>query len=314
MPPDKCSDELVGNDGVGVLERDEDEAAARFALRKKFGPAPSHAPTDGVTPVAPRLQDDLKGLVWMTQSISPPLRVVRPSKVLHVFYGFGDASGEGKGSTLQGFHTVHSPGASSGPSGDVIYRVGVWSASAEAESSNYRELANLVHDFKSEAANGGLTDTEVFLFTDNSTAESAFYKGSSSSKKLHALVIRLHKLSLDYSIILHLIHVAGTRMIAQGTDGCSRGVLMEGVMAGHSMLSFIDLDKSAIDRSKDLLGWIRSWCGVRDIDPLTPSQWFEEGHGIIGGHKDKHGVWMPDHEPGGKTHFGPHRQLSQMLC
>jgi hypothetical protein len=87
-----------------------------------------------------------------------------------------------------------------------------------------------------------LVDTELFLFTDNSTVESAFYKGSSSSKKLHALVLRLHKLALDYSIILHVIHLAGTRMIAQGTDSCSRGVLMEGVMAGKGMLSFVDLD------------------------------------------------------------------------
>ncbi|KAL3782049.1 hypothetical protein ACHAWO_000288 [Cyclotella atomus] len=55
-------------------------------------------------------------------------------------------------------------------------------------------------------------------------------------------------------------------MIAQGTDGCSRGVLMEGVMAGHK-------------------------------------EWFQEGHGITSGHLDKHGVWMPDHEPSGKIHL-----------
>jgi hypothetical protein len=30
-----------------------------------------------------------------------------------------------------------------------------------------------------------------------------------------------------------MIHISGKRMIAQGTDGCSRGVLMEGVMAGR---------------------------------------------------------------------------------
>eukprot|EP00956_Cyclotella_meneghiniana_P026479 scaffold57383_cov35-Cyclotella_meneghiniana.AAC.3 len=26
-----------------------------------------------------------------------------------------------------------------------------------------------------------------------------------------------------------------------------------------------------------------------------------EGHGIVGGHPDKHGVWMPDHEPSAAT-------------
>jgi hypothetical protein len=79
----------------------------------------------------------------------------------------------------------------------LIYKVGVWGADVESESSNYRELANLVEDTETEAKSGSLQDTELFLFTDNSTAESAFYKGSSSSKKLHALVLRLHKLVLD---------------------------------------------------------------------------------------------------------------------
>ena len=45
--------------------------------------------------------------------------------------------------------------------------------------------------------------------------------------------------------------------IAQGTDGCSHGYLMEGVMVGKEMLSFVDLAKSAIDRCPKLLDWIR---------------------------------------------------------
>eukprot|EP00956_Cyclotella_meneghiniana_P034238 scaffold102682_cov132-Cyclotella_meneghiniana.AAC.1 len=61
-------------------------------------------------------------------------------------------------------------------------------------------------------------------------------------------------------------------MIAQGTDGCSRGVLLEGVMSGQSMLSFVDLDKTAVERSPELLPWIRSWCGKRDLNPLTPEE------------------------------------------
>jgi hypothetical protein len=204
---------------------------------------------------------------------------------------------------LQGYSTVHHPSQASGPSTDVIYRVGVWGADVESESSNYRELANLVEDTEAEAEAGRLPESELFLFTDNSTAESAFYKGSSSSKKLHSLVLRLQKLAMDYSIILHVIHVAGTRMISQGTDGCSRGVLMEGVMAGRSMLSFVDLDKSAVTRCSSLLPWIRSWCGHQSIQPLTVEEWYVEGHGITGGHSDKHGVWIPDHEPSNRMHL-----------
>ena len=53
---------------------------------------------------------------------------------------------------------------------------------------------------------------------------------------------------MEYGMSLHIVHVSGKRMIAQGTDGCSRGSLMEGVMAGENMLSFIDLGCSALDR------------------------------------------------------------------
>jgi hypothetical protein len=303
LPPEKVTKTSECANIGEVVEEDEDDAAMRYAVRKQFGPACPHAPPDGITIPAPRLLDDLKALAKLTSEPSPPLRVIRPKVVAHVFYGFGDASGKGRGSTLQGYSTVHHPSQASGPSTDVIYRVGVWGADVESESSNYRELANLVEDTEAEAEAGRLAESELFLFTDNSTAESAFYKGSSSSKKLHSLVLRLQKLAMDYSIILHVIHVAGTRMISQGTDGCSRGVLMEGVMAGRSMLSFVDLDKSAVTRCSSLLPWIRSWCGHQSIQPLTVEEWYVEGHGITGGHSDKHGVWIPDHEPSNRMHL-----------
>eukprot|EP00804_Cyclotella_cryptica_P022763 CCRYP_004986-RA/>CCRYP_004986-RA protein AED:0.37 eAED:0.37 QI:0/0/0/1/0/0/2/0/452 len=291
------------DDGV-VIERDEDEAAAAYSMRKLLvSKTILHAPVDGFTQPAPRLIDDLKALIKLTSAALPPLRIVHPHHVAHVFYGFGDTSGKGKGSTKQSFKTIQHSSGELGPSGEVKFRVGMWNASVENKSSNYRELRNLVEDLEAEAALGGLADTEMFLFTDNSTAESAYYKGSSSSKKLHALILRLHKLSLDYSLILHVVHVSGTRMIAQGTDGCSRGVLLEGVKAGQGMLSFVDLDKTAVERSPELLPWIQSWCGKRDINSRTLEQWFMEGHGIVGGHLDKHGVWRPDHEPSGNTHL-----------
>jgi hypothetical protein len=60
---------------------------------------------------------------------------------------------------------------------------------------------------------------------------------------------------------VHLIHVAGTRMIWQGSDALSRGDENAGIMAGEDMLSFVPLHKQAIDRSENLLPWVWSWCG-----------------------------------------------------
>jgi hypothetical protein len=98
-----------------------------------------------------------------------------------------------------------------------------------------------VDTIKEEAGAGRLRDCELFIFTDNSTAEGCFYRGTSKSRYLHALILELRKVEMTCGMTIHVIHISGRRMIAQGTDGCSRGSMMEGVMAGKDMLDFIDL-------------------------------------------------------------------------
>ena len=58
---------------------------------------PIRAPKSGLTPTVPRLLMDLYALKTLTSSELPVLRVVRPTMVVQVFYGFGDAAGKGSG-------------------------------------------------------------------------------------------------------------------------------------------------------------------------------------------------------------------------
>ena len=54
--------------------------------------------------------------------------------------------------------------------------------------------------------------------------------------------------------------MAGTQIKAWGVDGLSRGYLLEGMMAGQDLLSFIPLSEGANERSKGRVDkWIRSW-------------------------------------------------------
>ena len=232
----------------------------------------------------PRLKDDLGALGELTASLTPPLRLVRPRSVCSVRYGFGDASGSGFGSTFS------SPGV-------VLYRHGVWGDDGNGKSSNWRELTNLVEALECEAREGRLQGCEVFVFTDNSTAEAAFFKGTSSSLLLFNLVVRLRKLEVDQRCMLHVIHVAGTRMIGQGSDGLSRGNLTEGVMMGRSMMSYVPLSKSALERSEGLEDWIRSWAGTT-LETLTPDDWFLRGQGIAGFALDEMSHMMPTYRAG----------------
>ena len=89
-------------------------------------------------------------------------------------------------------------------------------------------------------------------------SESIATKGSSVSRSLYELVVRVFKLEMSYRCNISCIHVAGTRMIAQGTDGLSRGEMYEGVMNSQSMLSFVPLHLSALARSPALVEWINS--------------------------------------------------------
>ena len=228
----------------------------------------------------PRLASDVTSLLHLMRSEQPPLRLVRSSRLAVAIYGFGDASGSGFGSS---FAT---------PDGDLHFCHGIWGPDAEGQSSNYRELRNLVESIEEGMQSGLLRGSEVFIFTDNTTAEGAYYKGNSDSPVLFDLVLRLRTVDMEGLIKLHVIHVAGTRMIAQGTDGLSRGDYSSGVMAGAPVLGFVPLHLSAFDRSPLLLPWVREWALDPNIIPLTPEEWYDRGQGLAGGVLVE-SVWQP---------------------
>jgi hypothetical protein len=184
-------------------------------------------PLSGLTTAVPRFQEDLEAVLLLSQSKKPILRCIQSCKCgLTAFYGFGDASFSGFGSLVQR------------PYG-LFMRFGIWPSDVEDKSSNYRKLRHLVEAVEEEAKEGYLTNFELWLFTDNSSAESCFHKGSSSSRALHDLVLRLEKTELEAGFTLYIVHIARTCMIAQGTNGLSQGIILEGVMSGENMLQFV---------------------------------------------------------------------------
>jgi hypothetical protein len=258
---------------------------------------PSTEPPKLVTGV-PRLASDLEVLSDLFASDSPHRRVVRSSRIIVTLYGFGDASGEGFGRTLLT------------PKG-LKFDFGLWGRDISNQSSNYREFKNLVDLVELE-----MTDTfpsltqlvasveavvchsppnmEMFLFTDSSVGEGAFYRGTSPNRALFELVLRLWHLEMQLSLRLHVIHVSGQRMIAQGTDGLSRGDLDSGVMRDANMLSFVPLHLSALDRGPGVLSWLHSWSPGLTLRPLSPMEWYTVGHGITGYYANGDGVHMPE--------------------
>jgi hypothetical protein len=227
----------------------------------------------------PRLERcDLPALTRLFSPERPPRRLVRARKFAEVYYGFGDASQDGFGFNLQE------------QDGDTIhYRFGQWSDAVSEKSSNYRELYNLVCRLEELVEDGTLEGCEVFIFTDNSTAESAFFKGNSSSEHLYDLVLRLRELEMKGNLILHMIHVAGTRMQEEGADGASRGDHSTGAMNGTSVLNYVPLHRDAISLEPGVKTWLeKNWDTERGkLSFLTPDDWYAHGR------TPKNCVWAP---------------------
>ena len=278
------------NEEVDLEEDGSEETVTRSNWKDAFksykdkhqGEAPEQ-----VKPVN-RLTADLMALNEILAPELPIHRLIRGTKIKKIQLVFGDASGTGFGSTWETNN------------GTIRYRYGLWGEGMADSSSNLRELLNLVDTLEKMEEEGELEGTEIYVFTDNSTAELAFFKGTSKSVKLHDLVLRLRLLEGSAGCRIHFVHVSGKRMIAQGADGLSRGNLTEGVMGEWSMGDFVPLHLGALERSKELEGWIRSWCdsSKHKAEVLKPEGWFERGHDLVGGTTNSDGMWVPEYRNG----------------
>jgi hypothetical protein len=255
-----------GDGGVGEEMLAMEQALGHTREEMGLGSSlPEEPPT--FVKAAPRLLSDLLAFRALMSGEKPPLKRARCSKVATAIYSFVDASGRGFGSTFQ-------------VGNQVFFQYGQWPERiSETSSSNWRELANLVESLEVEVRERGLCDCEIFLFTDNTTAEAAYWKGTSKSEWLFDLVLRLRLLEMNNDLIIHVIHVAGTRMKAQGTDGISRGDKSMGVMRGIPMEQFCPLHKTAFERSPALKTWLTA--ATKGLEPvfLEPKDWFLQGQG-----------------------------------
>jgi hypothetical protein len=198
----------------------------------------------------------------------PVVRRVRCRKACKAYYGFGDASGLAFRATIQ--------------IGDKIwYEYGQWKSEVvEAQSSNWREFTNLVEFLEDVILRHKLAGSEIFMFTDNSTSESAFWKGTSSSPLLFELVLRLKKMEMEHNIIIHVVHVSGKCMIDQGTDGLLRSDHSAGVMTGRDIRGWVPLNQGALVSSDGLTKWINRVTLGLGFTTLEPEGWFTSGHGF----------------------------------
>ncbi|KAL7559152.1 hypothetical protein ACA910_010231 [Epithemia clementina (nom. ined.)] len=160
-----------------------------------------------------RMVFDVRALEELTQSPLPPERLLRPAQHgAKPIYVFGDASGAGFGVSSWTPKSVY-----------VQAEHGTWDTNiAKKSTSNFRELANIVFSIERIDRNNEISDaTEIFVFTDNQHAESAFYRATAKSPGLLELMFCLHKILIKGYAFIHITWEVGWQMINQGTDGLS---------------------------------------------------------------------------------------------
>ena len=218
----------------------------------------------------PRLKDDLIALMRLTRYEDPPMIPVRPTNS-EACYVVGDASGAGFGSSSYNARSKV-----------VEAEYGTWvSTVTNDRSSNFREAANLAGRIKRMLEEQKIPrGSEVFVFTDNSCAESTMYKGASRSKLLHNMVLDLRAMEMAGDIIVRFVWISGKRMIWQGGDGLSRGDFTSGAMAGGAFLKYLPLHENAIQRhpdlEKELLEWVPKRTRGTKWKLAKVEDWFHE--------------------------------------
>ena len=167
-----CESSKWANAGLPCRRVDEEEDGG--------SPTPQ-APEEECAPATvepvPQYLRDLECLVKLTDTSEPPRQLYRARRQL-AFFVVGDARSKGKGNAI-----IEQYG--------VDYELGAWNLEWQEKSFNCREAENLTDQLTRLVASGLLHDHEVFLITDNSSFEGAYYKGHSPSKHLSEIVFRV---------------------------------------------------------------------------------------------------------------------------
>ena len=163
-----------------------------------------------------------EGLRWWIQHLrhSSGATTCRASARRGLVMKWGDGSGTGTGGTTELYRVAAGQEANPG----VELWMGVWKTRAAERSSNWKEARTVLESLLLERGSERIRETTVFYFTDNLVSYYIINGGSSRSPELHHLVQEIKEVCQHLGCRLEVVHVPGTLMILQGTDGLSRGV------------------------------------------------------------------------------------------
>lgn len=202
---------------------------------------------------------------------------------------WGDGSGTGTGGTTE-FYEVSEAEVQASPHMELW--MGVWGAKSKDHTSNWKEARTILEALRRERGSDRLRGRMVFAMTDNLVSYYVINQGSSRSPHLHQLVMEIKAICQELGCQLEVVHVPGTIMIDQGTDGLSRGLWLapERRVAGINQRLF-----DSVPYTPALGRWACQELGLPAQVPYHCSYEHPESLGVI---YDRVTVWTPPPECG----------------
>ena len=252
---------------IGVLESVTEATPSRMGrthLRSMY--ATMHSETEGyIYHTCARLSERNKqDLHWWRTALHKGTgrrgRSARPGTLIP---SFGDGSGTGSGGTIQ-----HADGS-------FEMWMGAWSPEVWHFSSNWKELRTLLATLERAAAKGksGFTGATFFYFTDNLVTYFITFSGTSTSPELHAMIQVIKELEIELDITLEVVHIPGTWMIIQGTDGLSRGIWMSNLQERPGQREILKGIFAPVPMSFELAHWAAYHAGLPSAADITLCDW-----------------------------------------
>lgn len=153
---------------------------------------------------------------------------------------------------------------------------GVWPDAVAGFSSNWHELATIVHSIKTRFQQ--LRDSQIHYMTDNATAVRAVNTGTVDSVQLMELSRELKLLQAKGNIGIEAVHLPGTMMQLQGTDQASRSMPFMGMYSGqkgkHDLYS--PKDWPLFELNGSIVLEIEQLRVDRTVDASAPALWYDE--------------------------------------
>ena len=175
---------------------------------------------------------------WRKALILGLSKQTQPNDVGTLGISWGDGSGTGLGSTIN-----FTPLIDTQDNRILNVWMGTWDKTSAPATSNWKEMCTLKQTLINEKnqSNNQVRHCHLIYCTDNMVMSDVFRQGVSKSDSLQKLFLDIKLLEIELECHLLVIHVPGTSMIREGTDGLSRGIPLTTLRQydGHKLLPLL---------------------------------------------------------------------------